>query len=271
MKLLTIFPFIARLLWNCGIWCLVSLEIIGLCQCLSLGYLLVGKVDLVAIIMEIYGWLFLIVWCGAFGRREIGVLKTLSVPCLTSSFFFSKLYWTSSLCGGIFLFLLFWIFLTFVMFVLDLFTPVYSPCTWVSLSFCYQWIFITYQKKCAPSSLWGSFWVGAIIFSSWALILVIICSPNFHVIGETFWFFFLTLAKSELRRSKEMSSLSSMTRFIIVSMAESTAGGWWDLIIFKKLWKSQQPMHHTQDPASPSITRPLQWYQELKPPCYKSE
>ena len=148
MKLLTIFSFIARLLWSCGIWCLVYLEFIGLCQCLSLGYLLASKVDLVAIVMEIYGWLFLIVWCGAFGRREIvGVLKTLSVPCLTSRFYFSELYWTGSLCGETNLFLLFWIYLIFVMFVFDMFTLVYSLCTWVSLSFWYQWIFITYQKK----------------------------------------------------------------------------------------------------------------------------
>ena len=37
------------------------LEFIALCQCLLLGYLLAGKVDLVAIVMEIYGRLFLIV------------------------------------------------------------------------------------------------------------------------------------------------------------------------------------------------------------------
>ena len=133
---MTIFSFIAQLLWSCGIWCLVYLEFIGLCQCLSLGYLLAGNVDLVTIVMEIYGWLFLIVWCGAFGRREIvGVLKTLSIPCLTSSFYFSKLYWTGSLCGGTILFLLFWIYLIFVMFLLDLFTPVYPLCNWVFFIF----------------------------------------------------------------------------------------------------------------------------------------
>ena len=102
----------------------------------TLGYLLASKVDLVTILIEIYGWLFLIVWCGAFGRREmVGVLKTLSVPCLTSSFYFSELYWIGSLCEGTILFLLFWIYLIFIMFVLDLFTPVYPLCTWVSLSF----------------------------------------------------------------------------------------------------------------------------------------
>ena len=147
MKLLTIYSFIARLLWSCGIWCLVYLEFIGLCQCLLLGYLLVGKVDLVAIVMEIYRWLFLIVWCGVSGRREIvGVLKTMSVPCLISSFCFSELYWTGSLCGETNIFLLFWIYLIFVMFVFDMFALVYSLCTWVFLSFWYQWIFFTYQK-----------------------------------------------------------------------------------------------------------------------------
>ena len=79
--------------------------VIGLCQCLLLGYLLASKVDLATIVMEIYGWLFLIVWCGVFGKREIvGVLKTMSVPCLTSSFYFLELYWTGSLCGETILF-----------------------------------------------------------------------------------------------------------------------------------------------------------------------
>ena len=65
----------------------------------------------------------------------VGVLKTLSVPCLISSFFFSEPYLTSSLCGETNLFLLFWMYLTFVIFVFYLFTLVYSLCTWVSLSF----------------------------------------------------------------------------------------------------------------------------------------
>ena len=50
---------------------------------------------------------------------------------------FSEPYLTGSLCIETNLFL-FWIYLTFVMFVFDLFTPVYSLCTWVSLSFLYQ-------------------------------------------------------------------------------------------------------------------------------------
>ena len=148
MNLLTIFSFIAQLLWSRGIWCLVYLEFIGLCQCLSLGSLLAGKVDLFTIVIEIYGCLFLIVWCGAFERREIvDALKTLSVLCLTSNFYFSELYWTSSLCGGTILFLLFWIYLIFVMFVLDLFTLVYPLCTWVSLSFFINEFLLLIQKK----------------------------------------------------------------------------------------------------------------------------
>ena len=42
---------------------------------------------------------------------------------------FSEPYLTGSLCVETNLFLLFWIYLTFVMFVFDLFTPVYSLCT----------------------------------------------------------------------------------------------------------------------------------------------
>ena len=133
---------------SCGIWFLGYLEFAGLCHSLLLGFWLAGKVILVAIVMEIFGRLFLIVWCGVFGRREIvGVLKTMSVPCLISSFSFLEPYLIGSLCGETIIFLLFWIFLIFVMFVFDLFSPVYSRCTLVYLSFWYQWIFITYKKK----------------------------------------------------------------------------------------------------------------------------
>ena len=156
MNLLNIFSFIARLLWSCGIWCLVYLAFIGLCQCLSLGYLLAGKVDLVTIVMEIYGWLFLIVCYGAFGRREIvGALKTSSAPCLTSSSYFSKLYWIGSLCGGTILFLLFWIYLIFVMFVLDLFPPVYLG---VSLFFFFINEILLLIKKFPQLSKFCYFW-----------------------------------------------------------------------------------------------------------------
>ena len=81
---LTIFSFIARLLWSCGIWCLVYLEFIG--YAFVCRWTMCLLVDLVSIVMEIYGWLFLIVCCGASGWREIvGALKTSSAPCLTSA------------------------------------------------------------------------------------------------------------------------------------------------------------------------------------------
>ena len=67
----------------------------------------------------------------------VGVLKTMSVLCLISSFFFSKPYWTSSQYGETIIFLPFWIFLIYVIFVFDLYTPVYFLCTWASL-FRYQ-------------------------------------------------------------------------------------------------------------------------------------
>ena len=116
-----------------GIWFLVYLECVESCLCLLLGSLLAGKVALVTTAMELFGRSFLFVWCGVFGRRGIvDALKTLSMLCLTSSFFLSEPYLTGSLCGETILFL-FWIYLTFVIFVLDLFTPVYSLCAWVSL------------------------------------------------------------------------------------------------------------------------------------------
>ena len=71
--------------------------------------------------------------------------------CLTSSFFSSEPYLNGSLCGETILFL-FWIYLTFVIFVLDLLPHVYSLCAWVYL-FYYQWILITYQKKTLPQVL----------------------------------------------------------------------------------------------------------------------
>ena len=57
-----------------------------------------------------------------------------SLPDIKLLFFRSLLDWFS-LCGGTILFLLFWIYLIFVMLVLDLFTLVYPMCTWVSLFF----------------------------------------------------------------------------------------------------------------------------------------
>ena len=109
--------------------------------------MLASKVVLVAIIMEIFGRSFHFVWCGVFGRREIvDVLKKLSVPCLISSYYFSEPYLTGSLCGETNIFL-FWIYLTFVIFVLDLFTPVYFLCTWVSLSFDINESLLLIKKK----------------------------------------------------------------------------------------------------------------------------
>ena len=142
VKLLTIYYFIVQLLWGCGIWFLVYLEFVGLCQHLLLSFLLADKVDLVAIVIDIYGLLFHIVWCGAFGRKEIvGVLKTVSVLCLISSFYFSEPYWTGSHCVETNFFLQFWIYLIYVIFVFDMYTPVYSLCTWLSF-FIFYFLYI---------------------------------------------------------------------------------------------------------------------------------
>ena len=139
MKPLTIYSFIVQLLWSCGIWFLVYLEFVGLCQCLLLSFLLAGKVVLVAIAMEIYGWLSLIVWCGVFRRKEIvGVLKTMSVLCLISSFLFSEPYWNGSQFGETIIFLLFLDFLDLCnlcnWFVLPCILPVYLGVSLFSLS-----------------------------------------------------------------------------------------------------------------------------------------
>ena len=105
------------LLRRYGIWCLVYLELIGSCLRLLLVSLLAGKVTLVTSAMELFGRLFLLAWCGASGMRGIiDALKTLSVLCPTSSFFFSEPYLNGSLCGETILFL-FWIYLTFVIWV----------------------------------------------------------------------------------------------------------------------------------------------------------
>ena len=56
----------------------------------------------------------------------------MSVLCLISSFYFSEPYWTGSQCGETNFFLQFWIYLIYVIFVFDMYTPVYSLCTWVS-------------------------------------------------------------------------------------------------------------------------------------------
>ena len=71
--------------------------------------------------------------CGVFGRKGIvGALKTVSVLCLISSYYFLEPYWSGSLCGEANPFLQFWIYLIYVIFVFDLYTLVYFLCTWVS-------------------------------------------------------------------------------------------------------------------------------------------
>ena len=113
-----------------------------------LSFLLASKVDLVAIVMEIYELLFLIVWCGVFGRKEIvSILKTTSFLCLISSFYFSEPYWTGSKCGETNLFLQVWIYLIHVIFVFDMYTLEYSLCTWVSLFFYINKSLLLIQKN----------------------------------------------------------------------------------------------------------------------------
>ena len=91
-----------------------------------------SKVDLVAIVMDKYGLLFPIVWCGVFGRKEIvGVLKTVSILCLMSSYYFLEPYWIGYQCGENNPFIQFWIYLIYVIFVFDLYTTIYSLRTWV--------------------------------------------------------------------------------------------------------------------------------------------
>ena len=60
--------------------------------------------------------------------------------------FFSEPYLNGSLCGETILFL-FWIYLTFVIFVFDLFSLVYSLCAWVSLFFNEVLLLIKKKKK----------------------------------------------------------------------------------------------------------------------------
>ena len=66
-----------------------------------------------------------------------------SMPNLKLLFFRTL---TGSLGGETSLFL-FWIYLTFVIFVLDLFTPVYFLCTWVPLSFDINESLLLIKKK----------------------------------------------------------------------------------------------------------------------------
>ena len=58
---------------------------------------------------------------------------------------------------------------------------------------------------------------------------------------------FLTVARMGLRSSTETYSLSSMTRVIIVSMAENTSSGWSDLKI-KREHQLNDPILHSLNP-----------------------
>ena len=77
----------------------------------------------------------------------IDALKTLSVLSPTSSFSFSEPYLNGSLFGETILFL-FWIFLNFVIFVLDLLSLVYSLCAWVSLFLINKVLLLIKKKIC---------------------------------------------------------------------------------------------------------------------------
>ena len=129
------------------IWCLVYLGLVGSCLRQWWNSLLAGKVILVVFVMELFGRLFLLAWCGASGRRGIiDALKSLSVLSPTSSFPFSEPYLNGSLFGETILFL-FWIYLTFVIFVLDLLSLVYSLCAWVSLFLINEVLLLIKKKK----------------------------------------------------------------------------------------------------------------------------
>ena len=75
-----------------------------------------------------------LLWC-IWMERNSRCFEDIERFMLDISSYFLELYWTGSLCGGTILFLLFWIYLIFVMFAIDLFPPVYPLCTWVSLFF----------------------------------------------------------------------------------------------------------------------------------------
>ena len=104
--------------------------------------------------MDKYGLLFLIVWCGVFGRKEIvGVLKTVSILCLISSYYFLEPYWIGYQCGENNPFIQFWIYLIYVIFVFDLYTTIYSLCTWVSFLISINLYYLS-KKKNNNTLLW---------------------------------------------------------------------------------------------------------------------
>ena len=153
---------VALELWNMvfglfGVYQVMPLSVVGLFACWQgrFGHHRNGDI-----------WMVVphcLLWC-IWKERNSKCFEDIELSMSDISSYFSELYWTCSLCGGTILFLLFWIYLIFVMFVLDLFTLVYSLCTWVSLSFYYQWIFITYQKKKNVQYAWcrskPAYWAG---------------------------------------------------------------------------------------------------------------
>ena len=156
---MTIYSFIVWLLWSSEIWFLVYLEFVRLCQCQLLSFLHASKVDLVTIVMDKYGLLFLIVWCGVFGRKEIvGVLKTVSILCLMSSYYFLEPYWIGYQCGENNPFIQFWIYLIYVIFVFDLYTTIYSLRTWVFFDINKSLLLIKKKKTIIHSYGDGLFW-----------------------------------------------------------------------------------------------------------------
>ena len=86
--------------------------------------------------------------CGVFGRKEIvGVLKTVSILCLISSYYFLEPYWIGYQCGENNPFIQFWIYLIYVIFVFDLYTTIYSLCTWVSFLISINLYYLSKKKK----------------------------------------------------------------------------------------------------------------------------
>ena len=75
-----------------------------------------------------------LMWC-IWKERIVGVLKAVSILCLISSNYFLWPYWTGSQCGETNHFLQFWIYLIYIIFVFDMYTPVCSMFAWVSLFF----------------------------------------------------------------------------------------------------------------------------------------
>ena len=92
-------------------------------------------------------------------RGIIDALKTLSVLSPTSSFSFSEPYLNGSRFGETIRFLfLFWIYLTFVIFVLDLLSLVYSLCAWVSRVFLSIKSYYLSKKKNEVRHVFATHW-----------------------------------------------------------------------------------------------------------------